>query len=58
MEDEFDIKFIFGKFLFYSFMNLNVKFKEVGWLIKLFIRFSLRYFKFNYCLLKKNLNIF
>lgn len=46
MEDEFDIKFIFGKFLFYSFMNWNVKFKEVGWLIKLFIRFSLRYFKF------------
>lgn len=46
MEDEFDIKFIFGKFLFYSFMNWNVKFKEVGWLIKLFIRFSLRYFKY------------
>lgn len=57
MEDELDTKPIPGKLLFYSFMNLNVKFKEAGWLTKLSIRSSLRYFKSNYCLLKKNLNI-
>lgn len=57
MEDELDTKPIPGKLLFYSFMNLNVKFKEAGWLTKLPIRSSLRYFKSNYCLLKKNLNI-
>lgn len=45
MEDELDTKPIPGKLLFYSFMNWNVKFKEAGWLTKLPIRSSLRYFK-------------
>lgn len=46
MEDELDTKPIPGKLLFYSFMNWNVKFKEAGWLTKLPIRSSLRYFKY------------